>query len=132
MIYRFHKGKIENTPFVDIWGQGTVRREFLYVDDMADASIHLMNLDREIYNQFTEPMCSHINVGSGQEITIEELAKLIKEVVGYKGQINFDTTKPEGTIRKLLDSKVINSLGWSPKFDLRNGLIKTYEYFLSQ
>ncbi len=132
MIYRFHKGKIENTPFVDIWGQGTVRREFLYVDDMADASIHLMNLDREIYNQFTEPMCSHINVGSGQEITIEELAKLIKEVVGYKGQINFDTTKPEGTPRKLLDSKVINSLGWSPKFDLRNGLIKTYEYFLSQ
>ena len=97
---------------------------------MALASIHVMNLDKKIYNKKTSDMCSHINIGSGEEITIKDLAKTIKEVVGFKGKINFDNSKPDGNMRKFLDSKVINSLGWKPKFNLKQGLINTYKYFL--
>ena len=90
-----------------------------------------MNLDKEIYNKNIKPMCSHINIGSGIEVTIKGLAELIGEIVGYNGKINFDKTKPDGPYRKLIDSKIINNLGWKHKYNLHEGLIKTYEYYLS-
>ena len=130
LIYRFHEAKINNLPNVTIWGTGTPKREFLYVDDMAKASIHLMNLDKNIYDKQTSSMCSHINVGSGKDLAIKELAEIIREVVGFKGGINFDLTKPDGIPRKLLDSKLINSLGFKPEISLKNGLIKTYQDYI--
>lgn len=130
LIYRFHEGKIKNKSKVNIWGKGIAKREFLFVDDMADASIHLMNLSRKKYKNLIKPMCSHINVGSGIEVTIRELAKLVKEVVGYKGKIVFDKTKPDGNLRKFLNSNKIKSLGWKPKYSLYKGLKDTYKYFL--
>ena len=130
LIYRFHKAKINNLPNVTIWGTGTPKREFLYVDDMARASIYLMNLDKNIYDKQTSSMCSHINVGSGKDLAIKELAETIKEVVGFKGGINFDPTKPDGIPRKLLDSKLINSLGFKPEISLKDGLIKTYQDYI--
>ncbi len=130
LINRFHNAKINNLPTVTIWGTGSPKREFLFVDDMAKASIHIMNLDKKIYENHTSPMCSHINVGSGKDLTIKELAKTIKEVVGFKGDIHFDINKPDGASRKLLDSKLINSLGFKPKIDLKVGLIKTYKKYL--
>lgn len=130
LIYRFHKAKINNLPNVTIWGTGTPKREFLYVDDMARASIYLMNLDKNIYDKQTSSLCSHINVGSGKDLAIKELAETIKEVVGFKGEINFDPTKPDGIPRKLLDSKLINSLGFKPEISLKDGLIKTYQNYI--
>ena len=130
LIQRFHEAKINNYPIVHIWGTGKARREFLYVDDMARASVHIMNLDKETYDQCTEPMCSHINVGNGKDITINELAGMIKDVVNYSGKINFDTTKPDGNLRKLMDSSRINDLGWNYEIGLKEGLIKTYKNFL--
>ena len=127
LIYRFHKAKINNLPSVTIWGTGTPKREFLYVDDMARASIHLMNIDKKNYDGHTSPMCSHINAGSGIDLSIKELAEIIKEVVDFKGEINFDLTKPDGSPRKFLDSKRINSLGFKPEISLKEGLIKTYQ-----
>ena len=110
LITRFHQAKIDNKPTVNIWGTGTPKREFLFVDDMARASIHVMNLDKKIYDQQTEPMCSHINVGSGKELTIKKLAETIKDVVKYEGQIDFDRTKPDGNHRKLIDGQ--HSKSW--------------------
>ena len=130
LIYRFHEAKINNLPNVTIWGTGTPKREFLYVDDMAKASIHLMNLDKNIYDKQTSSMCSHINVGSGKDLAIKELAEIIKEVLGFKGGINFDPTKPDGISKKLLDSKLINSLGFKPEISLKDGLIKTYQDYI--
>ena len=130
LIYRFHNAKINNSPKVTIWGSGKAKREFLYVDDMARASINLMNLDKKNYDEYTLPMCSHINVGSREDLTIKELAEKIKNVVGYQGEINFDITKPEGIIKKLLNSKKINNLGFNPEINLENGLKKTYEEYL--
>ena len=127
LIYRFHEAKINNLPSVTIWGTGTPKREFLYVDDVARASIHLMNIDKKNYDEHTSPMCSHINTGSGIDLSIKELAETIKEVVGFKGEINFDLTKPDGSPRKFLDSKRINSLGFKPEISLKEGLIKTYQ-----
>lgn len=132
LIYRFHEAKINNLPKVNIWGTGKPQREFLYVDDMAEASIKVMNLEKNIYEKFTKPMCSHINVGSGIELSIKELALAIKEVVGFKGEIDFDNTKPDGISRKLLNSKKIYDLGFKPKTSIKNGLIKTYEAFVSK
>ncbi len=132
LINRFHQAKIDNKSTVNIWGTGNPKREFLYVDDMARASVHIMNLDKKIYNQYTESMCSHINVGKGEELTIKELAIIIKEVIGFKGQLNFDTNKPDGNNRKLMDSSRVNSIGWQPEVNLREGLIKTYEDFLEK
>jgi len=114
-----------------IWGTGTPRREFLYVDDMADASIHVMNLDKAIYDKYTTPMQSHINVGFGQDITIHDLATTIAKVTGYQGTIAFDTTKPDGSPRKLMDSTLINNFGWHPKVALEDGLTRAYNDFLS-
>jgi GDP-L-fucose synthase len=127
LIYRFHKAKINNLQSVTIWGTGKTKREFLYVDDMARASIHLMNLDKKIYDEHSSPMCSHINAGSGIDLTIKELSEIIKEVVDFKGKINFDLNKLDGSPRKFLDSKLINRLGFTPKISLKEGLIKTYQ-----
>ena len=130
LIRRFHKAKIDKLPNVIIWGTGKPKREFLYVDDMARASIHLMNVDKKTYDKHTSPMCSHINIGSGKEITIKELAVIIKEVVGYKGQIFFDKKKPDGSARKFIDSKLMNKFGFKPETNLKDGLLKTYKDFL--
>ena len=130
LINRFHKAKIDNLPSVTIWGTGRPKREFLYVDDMARASIHLMNLEKAKYNQYTLPMCSHINVGSGKDLTIKELAETIKEVVGYNGKINFDNNKPDGVPRKFLNSKKINHLDFNFEMPLKDGLIKTYMSYI--
>tara|TARA_A100001015_G_scaffold293795_1_gene370845 strand:- start:4147 stop:5112 length:966 start_codon:yes stop_codon:yes gene_type:complete len=130
LLRRFHEAKIKNAPSVRVWGTGKPRREFLYVDDMASACIHVMNLNNKIYNKFTSLMCSHINVGSNFDITINELAKMIKSVVGFKGKIKFDKTKPDGNIRKLLDSKLINKLGWKPKVSLEDGISRAYKDYI--
>ena len=130
LIYRFHDAKIKNLESVTIWGTGKPKREFLYVDDMAKASIHLMNVDKKFYDEHISSMCSHINVGSGQDLTIKELVEIIKEVVGYEGLIKFDSTKPDGTSRKFLDSKRISNLGFKPEISLKGGLVKTYQEYL--
>lgn len=130
LIRRFHEAKTLNSPTVSVWGTGKVRREFLYVDDMAAAGIFLMNLDKKIYQQQTSPMVSHINVGFGSDITIAELANAVAEAVGYRGGIVFDNTKPDGPPRKLIDSTKINSLGWSPSISLFEGLNRTYADYL--
>ena len=130
LIYRFHMAKIKKLSNVTIWGSGRPKREFLYVEDMAKACIHLMNLDKSIYQKHTLPMCSHINAGCNEDISIKELALKIKEIVNYNGKINFDQTKPDGSPRKLLDSTCLNSLGFKSKINLRDGLVKTYKDFL--
>lgn len=129
LIYRFHEAKIKNLKRVNIWGTGSPKREFLYVEDMARASIHLMNIDKKIYDKQTTLMCNHINVGSGEELTIKKLAEAIKEIVGFKGEIKFDPNKPDGVPRKLLNSERINNLGFKVKIKLKEGLIKTYKYY---
>ena len=130
LIQRFHKAKINNEAYVVVWGTGNPRREFLYVDDMALASIHIMNLSKDIYEKNTRPMCSHINVGTGSDLSIKELANIIKEVIGYKGAIKFDPSKPDGMPRKLLNSQLMNSLGWTAKVSLKDGLLRTYKDFI--
>jgi GDP-L-fucose synthase len=130
LIYRFHKAKINNLESVIIWGTGTPKREFLYVDDLAQAAIHVMNVDKKIYDEQMSSEISHINVGSEQELTIKELAETIKEVIDFKGKINFDSNKPDGSSRKLLNSERINKLGFKPKTHLKEGLIKTYQDYL--
>ena len=129
LIYRFHQGKINNLPKVTIWGTGKPKREFLYVDDMARASIHLMNIDKKTYEKHTSSMCSHVNIGSGTDLTIKELAETIKKIVGFQGEIDFDRNKPDGISRKLMNSSVIKNLGFNPKISLKEGLIKTYREF---
>ena len=130
LIDRFHKAKINHLEEVIIWGTGTPKREFLYVDDLAKACVHIMNIKKEIISDYILPYCSYINIGSGTELTIKELAETIKEVVGYDGKINFDSTKPDGVQRKLLDSKLINKLGFKSKINLKDGLIKSYQSYL--
>ena len=130
LIRRFHEAKINQAPSVAIWGTGTPRREFLYVDDMAAACLHVMSLTHATYRQHTQPMLSHINVGCGYDITIRELAEAIARIVGYAGDIIFDPSKPDGTARKLMNSERLNSLGWQAKVSLEVGLPKAYEDFL--
>jgi len=130
LIRRFHEAKHTNAPIIKIWGSGTPRREFLYVDDMAAASVHVMNLDQKIYEKHTEPMLSHINVGYGEDLTIRELAQTIAEVVGYEGGIEFDVSKPDGTPRKLMDSSKLRNLGWKPVINLNEGLKRAYGDFI--
>ncbi len=127
LIRRFHEAKVSNSPEVFIWGSGMPRREFLYVDDMADASVFVMNLEKKNYDNQTEQMQSHLNVGYGNDLTIAELAGIISQVVGYEGKVKFDLNKPDGTSRKLMDSSRINSMGWRPKTNIRQGLAMTYE-----
>jgi GDP-L-fucose synthase len=130
LIRRFHEAKVNKSPEVVIWGSGSPMREFLYVDDMAVASVYVMNLDKSIYDQHTEPMLSHINVGFGSDVTIKALAQIISEVVGYQGSISFDATKPDGPARKLMDSTLLNKLGWQEKVKLEDGLTFAYQDFL--
>jgi GDP-L-fucose synthase len=130
LIRRFHEAKMSNAPSVTIWGTGTPRREFLYVDDMAAASIHVMNLDNAVYAANTQPMLSHINVGCGTDISIHEAAQLIARAVGYTGDIVTDKTKPDGAPRKLMDSARLNALGWTPKTSFAAGLAIAYHDFL--
>jgi GDP-L-fucose synthase len=129
LIRRFHEAKINAAPTVSIWGSGTPRREFLYVDDMADACLHVMNLTRIEYDRHTTPMLSHINVGTGEDVTIREIAEVIRRTVGYQGDIAFDTGKPDGTPRKLLDVARLTALGWQPRMALEEGIKETYERF---
>ncbi len=130
LIRRFHEAKANAAPKVTIWGTGTPKREFLYVDDMAAASVHVMNLEKAIYDQHTAPMQSHINVGCGQDVRIAEVAQLIAQVTGFQGAIDFDPSKPDGAPRKLMDSSRINHLGWSARVALTVGLQKAYEDFV--
>ena len=132
LIRRFHEAKLANAPSVAIWGTGTPRREFLYVDDMAAASVHVMQLPKATYDQHTTPMQSHINVGSGSDVTIAEVAQTIAQTVGYAGQIEFDTSKPDGAPRKWMDSSRLNALGWQAKMDLQHGLAAAYQDFVSK
>jgi GDP-L-fucose synthase len=129
LIRRFHEAKVSNAPEVVIWGTGNPRREFLYVDDMATASVFVMDLDKKTYDQHTEPMQSHINVGFGSDVTIAELAHVVGESIGYKGKISFDISKPDGSPRKLMDSGRLNRLGWIPKINLETGLLRAYQDF---
>jgi GDP-L-fucose synthase len=131
LIRRFHEGKVEQAPSVAVWGTGTPRREFLYVDDMAAASLHVMQLPKGLYEQHTQPMQSHINVGSGSDVTIADLAHHIAQTVGYTGQIRFDASKPDGAPRKWINSSRLNALGWSPQINLQQGLASAYQDFVS-
>ena len=130
LIDRFHNAKINELSEVIIWGTGRPKREFLYVDDMTRAATYIMNLNKKTYDKYTSPMCSHINIGYGADLTIKELAENIKKVVNFKGVINFDPTQPDGTLRKLLDSQILNNFGFRPKVSLKDGLIKTYKDYL--
>ena len=129
LIRRFHEAKVKNLPEVVIWGTGTPKREFLYVDDMAAASIFVMELEKSTYDSQTELMQSHLNVGFGSDITIAELATAVAKATGYLGNITFDTSKPDGAPRKWMDSNRLESLGWQPKVTLEQGLIKAYAAF---
>jgi GDP-L-fucose synthase len=130
LIYRFHVAKIKNLESVTVWGTGTPKRDFLYVDDMARVSIYLMNIDKKIYNGQISTVCSHINAGSGEELSIKEVAEIIKEIIGFKGKTNFDPNKPDGSPRKFLDNERINNLGFKPETSLRQGLLKTYQDYI--
>jgi GDP-L-fucose synthase len=132
IIRRFHEAKLANAASVAIWGTGTPRREFLYVDDMAAASVHVMQLPKATYDQHTTPMQSHINVGIGSDVTIAEVAQAIAQTVGFVGQIEFDTSKPDGAPRKWMDSSRLNALGWQAKVDLQHGLAAAYQDFVSK
>ena len=132
LIRRFHEAKVAHAPSVAIWGTGTPKREFLYVDDMAAASVHVMNLPKPTYDQHTSPMLSHINVGYGSDVSIAEAAQTIAQVVGYTGALTFDTSKPDGTPRKWMDSSRLNSLGWQAQVPLLQGLTQAYQDFLSK
>ncbi|MEJ5990750.1 GDP-L-fucose synthase [Ramlibacter sp. PS3R-8] len=131
MIRRFHEAVQSGQKVVTVWGTGKPMREFLHVDDMAAASVHVMDLPAEVYSGVTQPMLSHINVGTGVDCTIRELAETIGEVTGYKGDIAFDATKPDGTARKLMDVSKLERLGWKASISLKDGLRQAYEWFLA-
>jgi len=132
LIRRFHEAKVANAPEVVIWGTGTPRREFLYVDDMAAASVFVMELDKGIYDSQTESMQSHLNVGYGSDVTISQLATAVASATGYQGKISFDSSKPDGAPRKWMDSNRLNQLGWSPKVDLAAGLALAYSEMIAR
>lgn len=129
LMQRFHNAKINNDNEVMVWGTGNAMREFLFVDDMAEASLFVLGIDKEIYDDNTLPMISHINVGSGKDITIKELAEIMKEVVGFEGKISFDNTKPDGSPRKLIDVSRLSKMGWKNSTSLREGLELTYNWY---
>jgi len=132
LMQRFHTAKITNKNEVIIWGTGKPMREFLYVDDMADASIFILDLDKKDYIQNTKPMLSHINVGTGKDISIKEVAELMKDIVGFKGEVNYDISRPDGPARKLIDISLLSNLGWNHATSLSDGLKKTYEWYVSK
>ena len=130
IMRRFHEAKMNNDKEVSVWGSGKAMREFLYVDDMAAASLFVLELDEETYQANTKPMLSHINIGTGVDVTIRELAETMKKVIGFEGDLVFDTTKPDGPPRKLIDVSRINAMGWKYSVDLEDGLKTTYDWFL--
>ena len=132
LIRRFHEAKVSNAPEVVIWGTGTPKREFLYVDDMAAASVFVMDLNKVDYDLHTEPMQSHINVGFGSDVAIAELANIVAKVIGYAGKISFDPSMPNGVPRKWMDSNKINQLGWKAVIDLDQGLSLAYQEMLER
>jgi GDP-L-fucose synthase len=131
LIRRFHEAKEASADKVVIWGTGSARREFLYVDDMAEASVHVMEMERAAYDANTQPMLSHINVGTGEDLTIASLAQLVAKVVGYAGRIEQDPSKPDGAPRKLMDVSRLRALGWKPRVGLEQGLALAYRDFLA-
>jgi len=132
LMQRFHNAKLNNEKEVTVWGSGKVMREFLYVDDMAEASLFVLKLDEKIYKENTKPMLSHINIGTGKDVTIKEMAKIMKQAVGFKGKIFFDTSKPDGPPRKLIDVSRLSNMGWKYTTDLEQGLARTYDWYLKQ
>jgi nucleoside-diphosphate-sugar epimerase len=131
LMRRFHEAKVNNDAEVKVWGTGKAMREFLYVDDMAQASLFVLELDEKNYKSNTKPMLSHINVGTGKDVTIKELAETIKEVVGFNGKLSFDATRPDGAPRKLIDVSRLSNMGWNYTINLKEGLEKTYEWYLN-
>ncbi len=131
LMRRFHEAKMNNDTEVTVWGKGNSMREFLYVDDMAAASLFVLELDEQIYQANTKPMLSHINIGTGTDITIREMAETMKQVVGFKGRLIFDTAKPDGSPRKLIDVTRLSDLGWEYTTKLKEGLEKTYKWYLN-
>jgi GDP-L-fucose synthase len=132
LMRRFHEAKINNDSEVIVWGTGNAMREFLYVDDMAMASLFVLELDKKTYQTHTKPMLSHINIGTGIDVTIRKMAETMREVVGFEGRLTFDTTKPDGTPRKLIDISRLSSMGWQYSIDLTEGLKYTYEWYLTK
>ena len=130
LIRRFHEAKQEGLDKVVIWGTGKPRREFLHVDDMAEASLFVLDINGETHGANTDPMLSHINVGTGEDISIRELAGLVAKITGFRGRITCDTSKPDGTMRKLMDVSKLHALGWQAKIGLREGITSTYRWFL--
>ena len=130
LMSRFHEAKINNDAEVVVWGTGNAMREFLYVDDMAQASLFVLELDEKTYKANTQPMLSHINVGTGKDTTIREMAEVMKQVVGYEGELTFDTTKPNGAQRKLIDITRLKTMGWVYNISLKEGLKETYKWYL--
>jgi len=130
MIRKFHEAKTSLSPTVTLWGTGKAMREFLHVDDMAAACLHVIGLSKQRYQSSTEPMLSHLNVGTGEDVTIRELAETIQQVVGYQGEITWDSSKPDGTPRKLMDVSKLKSMGWQPQIALADGLASTYRWFI--
>lgn len=130
MIRKFHDAKVAGAPTVTVWGTGVAMREFLHVDDMAAACLHVLALTTDAYNQVTEPMLSHLNVGTGEDVTIRELAETVQKVVGFQGEIVWDSSKPDGTPRKLMDNTKLRALGWQPNIKLEQGLLSTYQWFV--
>lgn len=132
MMMRFHQAVVSNAKEVVIWGSGRPMREFLYVDDMAAATVKVMELDHQSWQACTQPMLSHINVGTGVDCTIRELAETMAQVTGFRGELVFDTSKPDGSPRKLMDVSLLKSLGWQPEVDLAHGLALSYQWFLER
>jgi GDP-L-fucose synthase len=131
LMKKIHYAKVNNLDFVDVWGTGTSRREFLHVDDLAAACFQILNIPMNRFNRFIKPMCSHINVGLGEDISIEELVKTLCRVINYQGGVRYDKSKPDGSPQKLMHTALISDLGWRPSYSLEAGLKHTYEWFLA-
>ena len=132
LLKKYHDAKMANDESVVVWGSGNARREFLHVNDMASASIHVIELEKTVYLSQIDPMVSHLNVGTGLDVSIRELTETLKEVIGFEGRIEFDTSKPDGPPRKLLDVNKLGKLGWQSKIELEQGLLDTYDWFLAK
>ncbi len=132
LMDRFHQAKVQELKEVEVWGSGNSMREFLHVDDLAKAAVHVLSLEREKYESVTESRCSHLNVGTGVDVSIRELATQVRKTVGLEAELSFDSSKPDGTPRKLLNVDKIMSLGWQPSITLEDGLMRTYQWYLQQ
>lgn len=132
LLRRIHEAKIQGAQEVVVWGSGTPRREFMHVDDMAAASIHVMQLDRSVYRANTDAMLSHINIGTGKDVTIRELAETLRTIIGFTGKLVFDLSKPDGMLRKCLDVSLLRKLGWTSKISLKEGIEQTYQAYLDE